>query len=293
MRSQIREGSRRLQAWFRGDRYSQLLAKPLPAAPANKQGIPWWKAGAFAAAALLIVAPRPARGQFGFDTVALLAALQQLNQLMSDYVAKPLQAISKVEQTIYKYQQEVVYPIQKINQARANVGQLENQAHSLNALFHLNLSSATLPQSRALESVLLSRNPGNLNDVSTQYQTVYGPVMPEKTAAPAARTMTDITDAQAQDAMKRSVQIDALADYELAMADQLGQEIKTAAPGTAPIYEADTAAWVVRSNAYTQAALSELMRTRAVDLSNQSAHLKIGATHNVANGQFITSTLSH
>jgi len=44
-----------------------------------------------------------------------------------------------------------------------------------------------------------------------------------------------------------------------------------AAPGSAPILEAEADVWVVRANAYTQAALAELMRTRGIDLANQSA----------------------
>ena len=110
--------------------------------------------------------------------------------------------------------------------------------------------------------MLLSRNPANVPGVSTQFQKVYGVVMPQNTASPDMRNMTDTTDAQAQDAMKRAVQIDALADTELAEADKMGQQITVAAPGSAPILEAEADAWLVRANAYTQSALADLMRTR-------------------------------
>ena len=50
----------------------------------------------------------------------------------------------------------------------------------------------------------------------------------------------------------------------------MGQQISQAAPGSAPILEAEADVWVVRANAYTQAALAELMRTRGIDLANQS-----------------------
>ena len=84
-------------------------------------------------------------------------------------------------------------------------------------------------------------------------------------------------DAVAEAAMKRAIEIDAIADVELQAADRILQEIQSAAPGSAPILEAGAAAWLVRSNAYTQAALTELMRLRAVDLANAGADLKIGA----------------
>jgi hypothetical protein len=91
--------------------------------------------------------------------------------------------------------------------------------------------------------------------------------------------MIDMSDAVAQDAMKRAISIDNLADLELQAASQINQSIKTAAPGSAPIIEAQADAWLVRSNAYTQAALADLMRVQAVDLASAGAGVKMGATN--------------
>ena len=41
--------------------------------------------------------------------------------------------------------------------------------------------------------------------------------------------------------------------------------------------EAEADAWLVRANAYTQSALSDLMRVRAIDLADNGAHLKLGS----------------
>ena len=86
--------------------------------------------------------------------------------------------------------------------------------------------------------------------------------------------MVDMTDAAAQAAMKRAIEIDALADLELQAADQINQSVQTAAPGSAPIIEAQADAWLVRANAYTQAATADLMRVRAIDLADASANVK-------------------
>ena len=118
-------------------------------------------------------------------------------------------------------------------------------------------------------------------------------VMAQNAASPAVRTVTDMTDAQAQDAMKRAIQIDALADAELKEADQMGQQISAAAPGSAPILEAEADVWVVRANAYTQAALAELMRTRGIDLANQSATAKLATTNNTNNNGLINGALTN
>ena len=52
-----------------------------------------------------------------------------------------------------------------------------------------------------------------------------------------------------------------------------------AAPGTAPMVEAEAAAWLVRANAYTQSALGDVMRVRAISLANSGAQLKFNAAN--------------
>ena len=71
-----------------------------------------------------------------------------------------------------------------------------------------------------------------------------------------------------------------LSKSKLAAADQINQQIQSAAPGSAPILEAQAAAWNVRANAYTQSAMAELMRVRSMDLANSSAHVKLSAASN-------------
>lgn len=283
-----------VRAWWSGE--TAEIGSPLVEERAQEGGRqygmrPLYKGAAAFVIAALLVEPR-AHGQFGIDTAAILAALHQMQSLMQNYIAAPLKTINQAQQSIAKYEQQVMYPVQAIQQARNSVTQYENQFKQLKNIFGLKLSSATLPQSQALESVLLSRNPANLPGVSTQFQNVYGVVMPQNAASPDMRNMTDTTDAQAQDAMKRAVQIDALADTELAEADKMGQQITLAAPGSAPILEAETDAWLVRANAYTQSALAELMRTRAIDIANQSKLKKFATSQNQNNNSLINSSLS-
>jgi hypothetical protein len=242
---------------------------------------------------IILILPMRAKGQFGFDTAAILAALSKMQSLMTTYIAAPLRTINQYEQSIAKYEQEVMYPIAAINQARTSVTQFENQFNQVSGMFRVNVASATLPQSESLESLLLSRNAANVPNLSGQFQNVYGVIMPQNAASPQVRTMADMTDAQAQDAMKRAIEIDALADAELREANQLGQQIEQAAPGSAPILEADADVWVVRANAYTQAALAELMRTRGIDLANQSARAKLATADNTTNNGLINGALTN
>jgi hypothetical protein len=272
-------------------------AKTVPEIEATQPRRPWYRPTllktAIVALALLIIVPTRANGQFGIDTAPIIAALQKMQSLMSSYLAAPLKTINQSEQSISSYEQQVIYPLTAINQAKSTVTQFEGQFNSINNMFHVSVSSATLPQSQSLETTLLSRNASNVPTVTSQYQSVYGVVMAQNAASPQVRTMTDMTDAQAQDAMKRALQIDALAETELAEATQMGQQISQAAPGSAPILEAEADIWVVRANAYTQAALAELMRTRGIDLANQSKTSKLATSDNTNNNGFVNGSLTN
>jgi hypothetical protein len=71
--------------------------------------------------------------------------------------------------------------------------------------------------------------------------------------------------------------IDDIADRELAAADQMMSALSSTAPGTAEMIGAQAGAWVVRSQAYTQQALAEMMRLRAIELAGQGAQMKESA----------------
>jgi hypothetical protein len=279
---------------LRGDRFvCDRVAERLPVPQTSH---PWYRPTllktAIVVLALLLVVPVRAKGQFGIDTAAIMAALSKMQSLMNTYMATPLKTINQYEQSTAKYEQQVMYPLTAINQAKSSVIQFESQFSNIGNMFHVNVSSATLPQSQSLETTLLSRNANNVPTVSSQYQSVYGVVMAQNTASPQVRTMTDMTDAQAQDAMKRAIEIDALADSELNVANQMGQQISQAAPGSAPILEAEADIWVVRANAYTQAALAELMRTRGIDLANQSKVAKLASSDTTNHNNLVNGTLT-
>jgi len=273
-------------------------AKPTIAAEAPQREVRSWylpilmKAAVVGICVLAILPPR-ANGQFGIDTAAILAALSKMQSLMNTYIAAPLRTVNQYEQSVAKYEQEVMYPLAAINQAKTSVMQFENRFNQISNIFRVNVSSATLPQSQNLESLLLSQNAANVPVVSGQFQNVYGIVMAQNASSQQVRTMTDMTDAQAQDAMKRAIEIDALADAELNEASQMGQQISQAAPGSAPILEAEADVWVVRANAYTQAALAELMRTRGIDLANQSEISKLATSDNTNNNGLINGALTN
>ena len=257
----------------------------------------WWAWAhrlrvAVMALVLGIVVPQPIRSQFVDPCCAIMAAgLSTLSDTLSSVIGGGLNSIGSIQQTILNFEQTVVWPQQLINQARAMVGTIQGIYTQIEGLTHISVNSATLPSTQQLEQMLLSGDSGQIGQTTAAYTAVYGSVPNAASAPPQVRNMVDMTDAVAQDAMKRAIEIDQLAALELQAADQINRSIQTAAPGSAPILEAQADAWLVRANAYTQAATADLMRVRAIDLADAGAQVKSGATYNTALGQQLINLL--
>jgi hypothetical protein len=236
---------------------------------------------AFTLAVVVLILPSKARSQLGLDPCCAIisAGLDTISGLLKSVVAKPLASIQQIEQQALDFEQQVVWPAAAINQARSIAVQTEGQFAQMRQLFQMPVSSATLPTPQQLEQSLLSRNPGAVAQIGSDYSALYGPVTAQTDAPQQVRDLVDMTDATAQAAMKRAVEIDALADLELQAAEQINQQLQTAAPGSADILDAQTSAWLVRANAYSQSAMAELIRVRSIELANEGARLKFSTSH--------------
>lgn len=232
-------------------------------------------------AVVVMMLPSKARSQLGLDPCCAIisAGLSTISSLLTSAVATPLGAIQQLEQQAATFEQQVVFPVTAITQARGLATQFQGQFVQMRRVFQTPVASATLPAPQQLEQSLLSRNPGSVPQITSNYGSLYGAVMPATDAPQPVRDLVDMTDAEAQAAMKKAVEIDALADLELQAAEQINQQLQTAAPGSAAILEAQTSAWLVRANAYTQSAMAELVRVRSIELANQGAQLKFSTAH--------------
>jgi len=261
-----------------------------------KRGLTWAWGHKARTVVLLVVfpllTPKPVRSYFLDPCCAILATgLTSISSTLSNIIGGGLNSILSIEKDISNFEQTVVWPQNLINQARSLVGSVQGIFNQIQGLMRVPVNSATLPATQRFEQNLLSRDPNQIAQTSAQYTAVYG-ALPEATAAsPQVRDITDMTDAVAQAAMKRAIEIDALADLELQAADQINQSIQGAAPGSAAIIEAQADAWLVRANAYTQSATADLIRVRAIDLANASANMKNGAANAAAVQQQIYNLL--
>jgi hypothetical protein len=233
-----------------------------------------------------LIAPQPTRAQFGIDWAAIVGAIDSIGSAITDTITPALKAVNGALGTlnglmsgIQAFFGDIVYPPDAIIRARGLVGVVQGLYTQIQATSHLNVASATLANPQQLEQLLLSRNPENVPNVTANYQTIYQAVPPPQNASPQTRDLIDMSDAAAQDAMKRAIAIDAIADTETQAADQINSQLAQAAPGTAPMIEAEAAAWLVRANAYTQSALGDVMRLRAVTLADSGAQLKFNAAN--------------
>ncbi len=222
----------------------------------------------------------------GLDTAAIVAALDAIVTALQRVVGAALNALNNILSGVQStlnglndYFNQVVYPQAAIDRARALAGAIEAVFRSIRGILNLPVHSATLPNPRNLESIILSKNPGAISSVPAAYRQVYQSIPAATQAAPEVRDLIDMTDAQAQAAMKRSIAIDQIAEQTMDAADQVSRELAVAAPGTAPMVEAAAVALLVQAHAHTQAAMAELMRVRSIALANDGAQLKMNAAH--------------
>jgi hypothetical protein len=256
----------------------------------------WVRLHTVALAFLLFVAvgltPVRIQGQFSPCCTVLATGLGTINITMGSVIGGGLSSINGVLTAIQKFEQTVIWPLQAIALARGLVGATQGIYTQIRNIFNIPISSATLANPIQLEAILLSRSPGLIGNTTGAYGTVYGVVPLPQNASPQMRNQVDMTDAVAQDAMERAIAIDAIADQELQAADQINASLQSAAPGSAPIIEAQADAWLVRSHAYTQSALADLMRVRAIDLANSGATMKYGSSGAVGTQQDIGTILN-
>ena len=136
--------------WRQKERVCANAAKLPPSGEAEQQPeYPWYRPTLLKTAAVilfgLLLLPGSLHGQVGADIAAIMAALSKMQSLMNEYMATPLKDINQAEQTTMKYEQEVMYPLNAINQAKSSVTQFESKFTQISNMFrNVNVSSATL-----------------------------------------------------------------------------------------------------------------------------------------------------
>jgi phage-related protein len=243
-----------------------------------------------------LLMPQPSRAIIpGLDRAPVVIAIGTIATAINNVIGGGLRAINGalnalngVLNAIQSFFQNVVYPADAIARARGVAGAVRSIYNQIQSLTNLNVASATLTNPRRLEAAALSRDPGRIEQVTNDFRILYQEIPSVQNASPEVRDLIDMTDATAIAAMKRAIAVDAAADQLSQAADQLAAEFGLAAPGTAPMIEAQAAAMLVKAHALTQSAFSEYMRVRAIDIANASAQLKLAASQSAQTRQQMT-----
>ena len=239
--------------------------------------------------AATLIAPARAQAQG-----SLWVAIQGVLNVINGIIHTALNSINTVRSTISAFYQGVIWPVQLINQAKAQVTQMITQYRNLMAgIFTINLSSATLPTPQALENVMRNHQTSDFATLATDYTNNYQAVPGTTGASSDDRNLTDMDDALAMDNLKRLKATDDADDLTLSVADQIEDGAGGAAPGSAPFLTATAIAASIQSQALTQKMLAAELRQEAAALAHANALRKRGATSTGQLGSEIQNLLKH
>lgn len=211
---------------------------------------------------------------------SLVAEIEAVLNVINGIIQTALNAVNTVRSAVSSFYQTVAWPTQLINAAKALVSQMISQYRGLmRSIFNINLTSATLPGSQALERVIRNQQVGDFNALSTNYTNVYGSLPASGAASPEDRTMTDMDDALAKDNLKTIKETDDAGQTTLDIADRIEDAASQAAPGSAPYLTATAVATSIQSQALTQKMIAAELRQEAGRLAHSNALRKRGTTY--------------
>jgi len=237
----------------------------------------------------MLFAPPLAEAQGG-----LVQAIQAVLNVINGMLENALTAINTARTAMNALYQNFVWPVQLINQARAQVTQMINQYRALMAsILNMNLSSATLPTPQSLETMMRDHRVNNFNSLGQSFGNTYGAIPTSVDASQADRDMSDMDDALTLDSLKTLKASDNATDLELQAANAIENSATQAAPGSAPFMTASAVASSIRSQALTQKMLAAELRQEAAHIAHQNGFRKRGATFTTQFRTLMMNLLEH
>ena len=238
---------------------------------------------------LLLISPPVAEAQGG-----LVQAIQAVLNVINGMIQPALNAIITVRSAVNSLYRNLIWPVQLINQARAEITQMINQYRALMAgIVAINLSSATLPAPQSLETVIRDHRVNNFNALTRYFGTTYGAIPTSVDASQADRDMSDMDDALTLDSLKTLKASDNATDLQLQAANAIENSASLAGPGSAPFMTASAVASSIRSQALTQKMLAAELRQEAAHIAHQNEFRKRGATFTTQFRMLMMSLLRH
>ena len=237
----------------------------------------------------LVIAPPPAEAQGG-----IIQAIQAVLNVINGAIQTALNAINTTRAAINNLYQNLIWPVQLINQARAQVVQMINQYRTLMAsILNIDLHSATLATPQSLENAIRDHQVNNFGALTQAFGKAYGAIPLSTDASQADRDMSDMDDALTLDSLKTLKVSDSATDLELQAADSIETTASEAAPGSAPFLTASAVASSIRSQALTQKMLAAELRQEAAHIAHQNGFRKRGAAFSTQLRGVLMNLLQH
>jgi len=158
-----------------------------------------------------------------------------MNTTMQSAMAVPLQIMQQVNSDMSTFTKTALYPLQQIQAAQSMATQGLQQSENMQGMINTSTASAKLPSPQQLEAAMLSKDPNQGANVSMLYQQTYGTLPTSQTAPSSVILAVDMGDAVAMASIKKAIALDALADSEMTVSQQLMNELQTTAPGNVPM----------------------------------------------------------
>jgi len=232
---------------------------------------------------MMVLAPVRARAAGIGD---ILSLLQTITSTLQNAVGGVLRQIQTVNSEINNFRQQIIWPINELNQVRGFVSAIQARyAGLMSQIQSIKNNSARLANPMQLESALRGGQAGTIGQFQQLYAQVYATVPQANAAQPIQRNMIDIDDALAMDSLKTTVASDQTTQNLLSLADSLEQQSATAAPGSAPLLTAQARVTDLVAQAQLEKMLAAELRQEAAKLAHQNALLRqsAAATRNLQN----------
>src|SRR5215475_5168343 len=211
-----------------------------------------------------MVFPAPAYAQFGF--------IGGILNIINGGIQTVLNTIRAVSRSLEELQQQIVWPVQLINRARNDVASLIAQFRgAINSTYRVPVGSDTLPIPSGLDAIIRNRRTNDFASLARSYYQAFGDVPAADRADPLARNMIDIDDSLALNTLKTSKAMDQAGDQILESGNQIEDEARLAAPGSAPFLTAAAMASNIQSQAMTQRMLAAMLRQEAARMAHENA----------------------
>jgi hypothetical protein len=234
------------------------------------------------AVALTMVAP-PVRAQLGIPAViaAATAVVNLINNMIGGLLNAVRGTIGSINGVLTQFDnlwEQVVYPLQLVNQARALVGLMIAQYRGLlTSLLQVNVSSAQLPNPVALEMIIRDRNTADFPQLTNAFGQTYRAIPQPTDAHPMERDLADIDDAMALANLKTLKASDAMVDQMMAAANVIEDEGVNMAPGSAPYLAGAGMIASVKSQAMMQRMVAAAIRQEASRVAHDNTVRKRNA----------------